>query len=103
MKKKKKKKKEIIMGVKRGGSRANNVVLEWLKRQPMKVKSFLALTFVVCSLMAMKFWVKNHDYFFVASEAIHAAGIIVLIYKLTTKNTCSGIIFLSIISRFVII
>ena len=40
----------------------------------------------------MKLFVKNHDYFFVASEAIHAAGIMVLIYKLTTKNTCSGII-----------
>ncbi|KAJ0112367.1 hypothetical protein Patl1_01550 [Pistacia atlantica] len=78
------------MGAKRGGS-GENVVLEWLKRQPMKVKSFLAVTFAVCSLMAMKLWVKDHDYFFIASEAIHAAGIIVLIYKLTTKKTCSGL------------
>ncbi|GAY32295.1 hypothetical protein CUMW_281150 [Citrus unshiu] len=60
-------------------------------RQPMKVKSCLAVVFTVCSLVAMKLFVKNHDYFFVASEAIHAAGIMVLIYKLTTKNTCSGL------------
>ncbi|XP_044492151.1 ER lumen protein-retaining receptor erd-2.2-like isoform X2 [Mangifera indica] len=78
------------MGAKRGGSGVN-VVLQWLKRQPMKVKSFLAVTFVVCSLMAMKLWVKNHDYFFIASEAIHAVGIIVLIYKLKTTKTCSGL------------
>ncbi|XP_044502773.1 ER lumen protein-retaining receptor erd-2.2-like isoform X1 [Mangifera indica] len=78
------------MGAKKGGSGVN-VVLKWLKRQSMKVKSFLAVTFVVCSLMAMKLWVKNHEFFFIASEATHAAGIIVLIYKLTTKKTCSGL------------
>lgn len=87
----KKKKKEIKNGGEEGGSGVN-VVLKWLKRQSTKVKSFLAVTFVVCSLMAMKLWVKNHEFFFIASEATHAAGIIVLIYKLTTKKTCSGII-----------
>lgn len=79
------------MGTRRGKSPVNAVLI-WLMRQPTKVKSCLAVVFTVCSLVAMKLFVKNHDYFFVASEAIHAAGIMVLIYKLTTKNTCSGII-----------
>lgn len=87
----KKKKSERKMGTRRGKSSVNAVLI-WLMRQPMKVKSCLAVVFTVCSLVAMKLFVKNHDYFFVASEAIHAAGIMVLIYKLTTKNTCSGII-----------
>ncbi|KAH9784767.1 er lumen protein-retaining receptor c28h8.4-related [Citrus sinensis] len=78
------------MGTRRGKSPVNAVLI-WLMRQPMKVKSCLAVVFTVCSLVAMKLFVKNHDYFFVASEAIHAAGIMVLIYKLTTKNTCSGL------------
>ncbi|KAK1569301.1 hypothetical protein Q3G72_035139 [Acer saccharum] len=78
------------MGVRRGRSPVG-VMFGWLGRQPMKVKSFLVVTFVVLTLVAMKLFVKNHDYFFVASEAVHAAGIIVLIYKLTTKKTCSGL------------
>ncbi|TXG54140.1 hypothetical protein EZV62_019396 [Acer yangbiense] len=78
------------MGVRRGRSPVG-VMYGWLGRQPMKVKSFLVVTFVVLTLVAMKLLVKNHDYFFVASEAVHAAGIIVLIYKLTTKKTCSGL------------
>ncbi|KAH9728729.1 er lumen protein-retaining receptor c28h8.4-related [Citrus sinensis] len=78
------------MGTRRGKSPVNAVLI-WLMRQPTKVKSCLAVVFTVCSLVAMKLFVKNHDYFFVASEAIHAAGIMVLIYKLTTKNTCSGL------------
>lgn len=86
-------KRERKMGTRRGKSPVNAVLI-WLMRQPMKVKSCLAVVFTVCSLVAMKLFVKNHDYFFVASEAIHAAGIMVLIYKLTTKNSCSGIIYI---------
>ncbi|KAK2662748.1 hypothetical protein Ddye_001322 [Dipteronia dyeriana] len=78
------------MGVRRGRSPVG-VMFGWLGRQPMKVKGFLAVTFVVLTLLAMKFLVKNRDYFFIASEAVHAAGIIILIYKLTTKKTCSGL------------
>ncbi|KAH7576391.1 hypothetical protein ACOSP7_003349 [Xanthoceras sorbifolium] len=78
------------MGVRRGRSPVD-VMFGWLKRQPMKVKSFLAVTFLVFTLVAMKLWVKNYNYFFIASEAVHAAGIMVLIYKLTTKKTCSGL------------
>lgn len=83
-------KKERIMGTRRGKSPVNAVLI-WLMRQPMKIKSCLAVAFIVCALVALKLLVKKHDYFFIASEAIHAVGIMVLIYKLTTKKTCSGI------------
>ncbi|CAN1767466.1 ER lumen protein-retaining receptor [Linum perenne] len=39
----------------------------------------------------MKLCVRNHNHFFIASEAIHAAGIFVLAYKLITQKTCSGL------------
>ncbi|KAK4846031.1 hypothetical protein QYF36_012276 [Acer negundo] len=89
------------MGVRRGRSPVG-VMFGWLGRQPMKVKSFLVVTFVVLTLVAMKLFVKNRDYFFVASEAVHAAGIIVLIYKLTTKKTCSVLLFLAFVFRLVL-
>lgn len=59
----------------------------------MKVKAFLGITSVLCSLVALKLLVRDHNHFFVASEAIHAAGIMVLIYKLTKQETCSGTLY----------
>lgn len=56
----------------------------------MKVKIFLGALLGLCALVALKITIKDHNYFFVASEAIHSAGIVVLIYKLTTQKTCSG-------------
>ncbi|KAJ4728447.1 ER lumen protein retaining receptor family protein [Melia azedarach] len=80
------------MGTRRGRSPAIvNAMLGWLERQPMKVKCCLGAAFMVISLVALKLFVKKYAYFFIGSESIHAAGIIVLIYKLTTKNTCSGL------------
>ncbi|KAM5563018.1 hypothetical protein ABKV19_017954 [Rosa sericea] len=68
-----------------------NVLFQWVRRQSMKVKIFLGAFLALCGLVALKFWVKNHDHFFIASEAIHFLGIIILIYKLTTQKTCSGL------------
>ncbi|KAJ4846590.1 hypothetical protein Tsubulata_024711 [Turnera subulata] len=68
-----------------------NVLFGWVRRQSMKVKIFLGVVIALCGLVALKMWVKDHNYFFIASEAIHAAGILVLIYKLTTQKTCSGL------------
>ncbi|KAM7501597.1 hypothetical protein LguiB_000501 [Lonicera macranthoides] len=79
------------MGKKRGSSSPVNTLFAWVRRQSMKVKTFLAVTSVLSSLVALKFLVKDYNYFFIASEAIHAAGILVLIYKLSTQRTCSGL------------
>lgn len=57
----------------------------------MKVKTFLAVTAVALSLVTLKLLIRDYDHFFVASEAVHVAGIMVLIYKLTTHKTCSGL------------
>lgn len=67
-----------------------NKLFAWVRSQSMKVKTFLAVTSVLCSLVALKLLIKDYDYFFVSSEAIHAVGILVLIYKLTTQKICSG-------------
>ncbi|KAB2602161.1 ER lumen protein-retaining receptor C28H8.4 [Pyrus ussuriensis x Pyrus communis] len=68
-----------------------NVLFQWVRRQSMKVKVFLGSLLALCALVALRFWVKNHNYFVIASEAVHVAGIVVLIYKLTTQKTCSGL------------
>ncbi|XAR58753.1 hypothetical protein NMG60_11014281 [Bertholletia excelsa] len=65
--------------------------LAWVRRQSMKVKIFMAVTAMLCSLVALKLFVKNRNHFYVASESVHASGILALIYKLTTQKTCSGL------------
>ncbi|CAL9023198.1 unnamed protein product [Prunus brigantina] len=68
-----------------------NVLFQWVRSQSMKVKVFLGALLALCALLALRFWVRDHKYFFVASEVVHVLGIIVLIYKLTTQKTCSGL------------
>ncbi|XP_071742428.1 uncharacterized protein [Rutidosis leptorrhynchoides] len=77
------------MGMKKGS--AANTLFAWVQRQSMKVKILLALTAMVFSLAAIKSCVTNYNNLFVARESIHAVGIAVLIYKLATLKTCSGL------------
>ena len=79
-----------------GGRRSRNpvrVLIAWFKRQPPKVKSFLAVFAAIFSLVFIRFVVRDHDNLFVAAEAIHSIGIVVLIYKLMKEKTCAGMWF----------
>ncbi|XP_075515746.1 uncharacterized protein LOC142550554 [Primulina tabacum] len=79
------------MGKKSSSSAPMNKLFAWVRRQSTKVKIFLGVTCVLCALVAVKFLVKKHNHFFIASESVHFTGILVLIYKLTTQKTCTGI------------
>ncbi|KAL3531082.1 hypothetical protein ACH5RR_010404 [Cinchona calisaya] len=72
-------------------SSAVKKLFAWVRRQSIKVKSFLGVTSVISALVTLKLLVKDDDNFFIASEAVHFLGIIVLIYKLTIQKTCSGL------------
>lgn len=63
----------------------------WLKRQPPKVKAFLAVVSGMAALVVLRAVVHDHDNLFVAAEAVHAIGIAVLIYKLAKEKTCAGL------------
>uniref|UniRef100_A0A0D9XAJ3 ER lumen protein-retaining receptor n=1 Tax=Leersia perrieri TaxID=77586 RepID=A0A0D9XAJ3_9ORYZ len=75
----------------RGSRRPMSVVLGWVRRQPPKVKAFLAVVAGMAALVFIRFIVHDHDNLFVAAEAAHALGIGVLIYKLTKEKTCAGL------------
>ncbi|KAL3850424.1 hypothetical protein ACJIZ3_012306 [Penstemon smallii] len=68
-----------------------NELFAWVRRQSTKVQTFLAVTCALSALVALNFLVHDRNHFFVASEIVHFVGILVLIYKLTTKKTCSGL------------
>ncbi|KAL3367461.1 hypothetical protein AABB24_011945, partial [Solanum stoloniferum] len=66
-------------------------VLSWIRKKSKKVKIFLGLITAISLLVTLKLVVHDHNLFFVIAEAIHLIGLLVLIYKLTTLKTCSGL------------
>uniref|UniRef100_A0A0C9RGS5 TSA: Wollemia nobilis Ref_Wollemi_Transcript_25685_1322 transcribed RNA sequence n=1 Tax=Wollemia nobilis TaxID=56998 RepID=A0A0C9RGS5_9CONI len=79
------------MGPLRRSKNPVHMIAGWVRRQPPKVKAFLAVITGIASLIFLRFVVHDHDNLFVAAEAIHALGIAVLIYKLTKEKTCAGL------------
>ncbi|KAG0459817.1 hypothetical protein HPP92_022945 [Vanilla planifolia] len=79
------------MGVRRGGRGPVGAVYGWVRGQSMKAKMALGAFASLLTLAAMWALVHDHNHFFVASEAVHAAGIMVLLYKLIRQRTCSGL------------
>lgn len=73
-----------------------NAAISWVKRQPPKVKAFMAVVAGMATLVFIRFIVHDHDNLFVAAEAAHAIGILVLIYKLTKEKTCAGSVLQSL-------
>ncbi|KAL8257941.1 hypothetical protein R6Q59_029982 [Mikania micrantha] len=63
----------------------------WLRRQPPKIKAFLAFVSAIAALVVIRLVVYDHDNLFIAAEAVHALGISVLIFKLATEKTCAGL------------
>ncbi|KAK4437696.1 ER lumen protein-retaining receptor erd-2.2 [Sesamum alatum] len=66
-------------------------VLTWVRRQPPKVKAFLAVISGMAALVLIRAIVHDHDNLFVAAEAVHSIGISVLLYKLMKEKTCAGL------------
>ncbi|KAL8128947.1 hypothetical protein V2J09_018102 [Rumex salicifolius] len=73
------------------GKRPIHVLTLWIRRQPPKVKAFLAVVAGMATLVLLRMIVHDHDNLFVAAEAVHAIGVTVLIYKLTKEKTCAGL------------
>lgn len=70
-----------------------HAIATWVRRQPPKIKGFLAVVSAMTTLVFLRMVVHDHDNLFVAAEAVHALGISVLIYKLTKEKTCAGKLF----------
>ncbi|KAL4569708.1 hypothetical protein LXL04_025350 [Taraxacum kok-saghyz] len=68
-----------------------HVISSWIRRQPPKIKAFLAVVAGMVALVLLRAIVHDHDNLFIAAEAVHSIGIAVLIYKLSKEKTCAGI------------
>jgi len=75
----------------KGAKTPIHAVAMWVRRQPPKVKAFLAVVSGIAALVFLRLVVHDHDNLFVAAEAVHALGISVLIFKLTKEKTCAGL------------
>lgn len=79
------------MGADRRPKNPVQAAVWWLKRQPPKVKTFLGVCTAILALVFLRLVVVDHDYLFVAAEAIHVLGSSVLVYKLTKEKNCAGL------------
>ncbi|KAL2327209.1 hypothetical protein Fmac_020636 [Flemingia macrophylla] len=75
----------------RGGRKSIHAITTWVRRQPPKVKAFLAVVSGMAALVLLRFIVHHHDNLFVAAEAVYSLGISVLIYKLIKEKTCADL------------
>ncbi|CAL0329342.1 unnamed protein product [Lupinus luteus] len=75
----------------RPGRTPIHTITTWVRKQPPKVKAFLAVVSAMAALVLLRFIVHDHDNLFVAAEAVHSIGISVLIYKLIKEKTCAGL------------
>lgn len=78
------------MGRRRGARDPVNILFGWVRRQSVRVQVFLGAVAALVALVGLKIFVRDYEHFYIASEAVHAAGILILIYKLTRHKTCSG-------------
>lgn len=74
-----------------GSKRPIHAAATWIRQQPPDVQAFLAVFSGMSALVFIKVVVDDHDNLFIAAEAVHAIGISLLIYKLTTDHTCAGL------------
>ncbi|XP_039124211.1 ER lumen protein-retaining receptor [Dioscorea cayenensis subsp. rotundata] len=79
------------MGRRRGARDPVNILFGWVRRQSVRVQVFLGAVAALVALVGLKIFVRDYEHFYIASEAVHAAGILLLIYKLTRHKTCSGL------------
>eukprot|EP00271_Cylindrocystis_brebissonii_P018991 TRINITY_DN557_c0_g2_i1.p1 TRINITY_DN557_c0_g2~~TRINITY_DN557_c0_g2_i1.p1 ORF type:complete len:276 (-),score=52.44 TRINITY_DN557_c0_g2_i1:505-1332(-) len=79
------------MGADRKSRNPVQAAVLWLKRQPPRVKAALGVLAGILALVFLRMVIVDHDNMFVAAEAIHALGILALIYKLTREKTCAGL------------
>lgn len=68
-----------------------HAVTKWLRRQPPKMKVFMAILSGIAALVFLRMIVHDHDKLFVAAEFVHALGVALLIYKLAQEKTCAGL------------
>ncbi|XP_022144342.1 putative ER lumen protein-retaining receptor C28H8.4 [Momordica charantia] len=66
-------------------------ITSWVRRQPPKMKAFLGVVSAIISLVLLYVMVHDHRNIFVAAEAVHAIGIVILIYKLMKERSCAGL------------
>ncbi|KAK1259935.1 ER lumen protein retaining receptor [Acorus gramineus] len=64
---------------------------ESFRRLPIKIRVGLGAVSAILLVTVLKYFDEDLDYFFIISESVHAVGILVLIYKLATQKTCSGL------------
>ncbi|XP_074271462.1 uncharacterized protein LOC141595378 [Silene latifolia] len=64
---------------------------KWVRNRKMKEKVIMGAISGVMLFIFLMFYVEDYFYFFLPSRFAHAAGLLVLLYKLHRSKTCAGL------------
>lgn len=79
------------MGDKRATPAPLKKISRWIRSRSVRQLVSMAVVVALLLVVLLKLLVKNQAYTYIFAELAHAAGILVLIYKLSITKTCSGI------------
>ncbi|KAI4340318.1 hypothetical protein MLD38_025168 [Melastoma candidum] len=68
-----------------------NALLRWAKGRSTRAKVAAGFLASLVMIVVMRFTVNNSSHFYLLSESCHAAGILLLIRKLMSQKSCSGL------------
>ncbi|XP_057534730.1 uncharacterized protein LOC130813046 [Amaranthus tricolor] len=79
------------MGDKRATPAPLKKISRWIRSRSVRQLVSMAVVVALLLVVLLKLLVKNQAYTYIFAELAHAAGILVLIYKLSITKTCSGL------------
>ncbi|WOL01390.1 ER lumen protein-retaining receptor erd-2.2 [Canna indica] len=63
----------------------------WVQRRSPRTMALFAFVLALLIVVSFSLLTDNRSHFFIASEAVHAVGIFILIFKLARKKSCAGL------------
>ncbi|WOL01392.1 ER lumen protein-retaining receptor erd-2.2 [Canna indica] len=63
----------------------------WVQRRSPRTRALFAFLVALLIVVGFSLLTDNRSHFFIASDAVHAAGIFILIFKLARKRSCAGL------------
>lgn len=79
------------MGRKTGTPPPTKQLTRWIRSRSVREKVAMGVIAGIVTLILLKYFVRDQNYFFIFAQTAHAAGIFLLVYKLTISKTCAGL------------
>ncbi|KAJ8428488.1 LOW QUALITY PROTEIN: hypothetical protein Cgig2_029941 [Carnegiea gigantea] len=88
------------MGRKTGTPPPMKRLTRWIRSRSVREKVAMGVIAGFVTLILLKYFVRDQNYFFIFAQTAHAAGIFLLVYKLTISKTCAATLWVIYMMRY---